>query len=66
MRISNCLVILNLISDSPITREAVEQGLSDERKQVIRELKQLTDLLDSGVLTQEEFKGKKKLVKEKW
>ena len=64
--ISNCLEILNLISNNPVTRKDVEEGLSEEREQVLRELKQLRDLLKSGILTQEEFEAKSRIVKAKW
>ena len=64
--IDNCIVMLNLISDKPVTREEVEKGLDDNRKQVIRELKQLKELMDSGILTKEEFEEKKKIAMEKW
>lgn len=64
--ISHCIVMINLFSDKPVTREDVEKGMTGQREEVIKELKQLKDLLDSGILTQKEFDDKKAIVLKKW
>lgn len=64
--VDNCVVMINMTAKNPVTREDLEKGLDANKQAVVEQLKQLKDLLDAGILTQEEFDNKKALILEKW
>lgn len=64
--IDNCVIWINAIANEPMTREEIEKGLDDNHKEILSQLGQLKELLDDGILTQQEFDAKKKMLMDKW